>query len=243
MSTIEFSLEFDILYDSIASMGAPGLDEYEKSVFLTKAQLEIIKEYNGPINKYKNSFEGSDKRRADLRELVKNYSVLPVKISTGISTDSYSAVLPTDCFLIKYESVYYSLEGCDTLVKIDVIPIKYDEYSDRMRNPFRQPDDINGFRLDIESNSDGIKIVELVLANEPESYQIRYIKYPMPIVLADLGGISNEPLSIDGVVDKTECELDKEIHREILDRAVELAMLAYKPEALPSQVQLDSRNN
>lgn len=33
----EFSNEFDVLYNSITSNQAPGIDEYEKSVFLTEA--------------------------------------------------------------------------------------------------------------------------------------------------------------------------------------------------------------
>ena len=45
MTANEFSQEFDILYNNIASNQAPGLTEYEKSVFLTKAQDEIIKNY------------------------------------------------------------------------------------------------------------------------------------------------------------------------------------------------------
>lgn len=43
MTTQEFSNEFDVLYNNIMSNQAPGLDEYEKSVFLTKAQSEILK--------------------------------------------------------------------------------------------------------------------------------------------------------------------------------------------------------
>lgn len=44
----EFSIEFDILYNNISSNKAPGLNEYEKSVFLTKAQEQIVTElYSG----------------------------------------------------------------------------------------------------------------------------------------------------------------------------------------------------
>lgn len=32
----EFSDEFDVLYNNISSNQAPGLDEYEKSLFLTR---------------------------------------------------------------------------------------------------------------------------------------------------------------------------------------------------------------
>ena len=73
MTTTEFSNEFDILYDNVASKSAPGLDLYEKSVFLTKAQLEIVKNHYLNQNKYQASFEGNEKRRIDLKELIKNY--------------------------------------------------------------------------------------------------------------------------------------------------------------------------
>ena len=244
MSENEMNNEFDILYDSIVSLGAPDLDKYEKSVFLTKAQLEIVKENLGPINKYSTSFEGSEKRRADLRELVKDYRVAPIPMTNGITpTSSYSAKLPEDLFLIMYESAFFTKEGCSTPQKIDIVPIKYDEYNERVKNPFRKPDNSNGFRLDVNSNNSG-RTVELVITAPVDFYQIRYVKYPGPIILADLVGVSpNESLSVDGVNIKTECQLDEELHREIVDRAVQLAMLAYNSGSLTSKVQLDNRNN
>jgi hypothetical protein len=54
MTTQEFSNEFDILLNSFSQQAVFGeqvsksdlvLDEYEKSVFLTKAQNEILKNY------------------------------------------------------------------------------------------------------------------------------------------------------------------------------------------------------
>ena len=45
MTLQELNNEFDIHYNSIAGQSAPNLDAYEKSIFLTKAQLEIIKNY------------------------------------------------------------------------------------------------------------------------------------------------------------------------------------------------------
>lgn len=242
MTTKEFSLEFDILYDSISSASAPGLDEYEKSVFLTKAQLEIIKEYNGPLNKYKASFEGSDKRRADLRELVVPYSTTPLPYPEGLETTSQYAVLPQDVFLIKWEAGKYTKAGCPTQT-VRIIPCKHDEYHERKRNPFRRPNKRDGYRIDVQSK-DGKKIVELVAEEPLTTYQIRYIKYPTPIILSDLGGISQfDALTIDGLQVRTECMLEEELHREILDRAVELAMRAYKQEALSAAVQLNQRNN
>lgn len=66
MTLQEFNTNFDLLYNNIASNQAPGLDEYEKSVFLTKAQLELVKNYFNPKgNKYQEGFDQSPKRQLD----------------------------------------------------------------------------------------------------------------------------------------------------------------------------------
>jgi hypothetical protein len=38
------------------------------------------------------------------------------------------------------------------------------------------------------------------------------------------------------------CELSESLHREILDRAVEIALRDYKPQGLESKITLDQRN-
>ena len=55
MSTEEFEREFDILYNNIMSNAAPSIDAYEKSVFLTKAQEDLV------LAIYDGSFENSEK--------------------------------------------------------------------------------------------------------------------------------------------------------------------------------------
>lgn len=70
MTIEEFSNEFDVLYNNITSNQAPGLDEYEKSVFLTKAQDDIIKRYFTPKgNKDLEGFDTSIKRNVDFSSL------------------------------------------------------------------------------------------------------------------------------------------------------------------------------
>lgn len=69
----ELSNEFDVLYDNITSNQAPGLDEYEKSLFLTKAQDELIKSYINPkLNKVQEGFDDSKERKEALSMLVKS---------------------------------------------------------------------------------------------------------------------------------------------------------------------------
>lgn len=76
MTTNEFSNEFDVLYNNITSNQAPGLDEYEKSVFLTRAQDDIVKRYFTPKgNKDVEGFDNSIKRNIDFSLLYNKYVV------------------------------------------------------------------------------------------------------------------------------------------------------------------------
>lgn len=69
----EFSNEFDVLYNNITSNQAPGLDIYEKSVFLTKAQDDIIKSYFNPrTNKTQEGFDGNERRQIDFSMIMRS---------------------------------------------------------------------------------------------------------------------------------------------------------------------------
>lgn len=73
MTNDEFSNEFDVLYNNITSNQAPGLDEYEKSVFLTKAQDEIVKAYFNPrTNKVQQGFDGNERRQIDFSMIMRS---------------------------------------------------------------------------------------------------------------------------------------------------------------------------
>jgi hypothetical protein len=63
MTLQEFSDQFDVLYNSITSNQAPGLNEYEKSVFLTKGEKQLVREYfNKRVDGVGGGFDGSEKR-------------------------------------------------------------------------------------------------------------------------------------------------------------------------------------
>ena len=95
MNHIEFSSEFDILYNNIMSNAAPGLNEYEKSVFLTQAQEQtVIEAYTGDNNN--SSFERTEEVRRYLSELVKTYITDTKESGTGLSTSSVFFKIPDD---------------------------------------------------------------------------------------------------------------------------------------------------
>ena len=108
MTNTEFSSTFDILYNNIMSNAAPGLDEYEKSVFLTKAQLEIVKNYfNAKGNKYQEGVETSSKRTLDFSKLTKVVSPLPITNLFFTKFDDRSMVYstPSDILFLLNETV------------------------------------------------------------------------------------------------------------------------------------------
>lgn len=81
MNNTEFSNEFDVLYNSITSNQAPGLDEYEKSVFLTKAQDEIVKAYFNPrANKTMEGFDASERRQIDFSMIMRSKVYETIKV-------------------------------------------------------------------------------------------------------------------------------------------------------------------
>lgn len=215
MNTSEFSEEFDIYYNNICSNKAPGLDVYEKSVFLTQAQEEVIKEsYSGQLT----SFELTEAVRRSLDPLVKFITIDP--LSNDELLDGVVFNLPKDCWFITYESAKIDSElPCLKDAKLQVVPITQDELNRVKRNPFRGPSRYKALRVDIGNSKVLIDSIYKL-----ESYTIGYISKPKPIILEPL----EDGLTIDGVSDETECILNTFTHRGILERAVQKAAASYK---------------
>lgn len=266
MSNEEFSNEFDVLYNNLTSNQAPGLDEYEKSVFLTKAQYEIQYAYADPRgNKFIQGFDGSPKRQADFSKLMKTAVLSPLDIENKNKFDSRSV-----CFYAPDDMFIPINELCsDTNYRYVVIGIDFGSYNTFMSKPYQYPPKRHIWRLftqtkdvievgkekqevstiadllpdlevpdlpTVQGKSVRKIVIELIGVFDKESlqYTIRYIKRARPIILTDL---TDMKLTIDGESTKSTCELDEELHREILTRAVELAK-AYYTGDLNTQIAL-----
>ena len=220
----EMSDQFDVLYNNIMSNAVPGLNEYEKSVFLTKAEYELVKNYFNPQgNKYREGFDDSAKRRIDFSMLMQT-ATLTRNSQQGFNPNSVLYSLPLNILVIVNEQVV--LKSGNTVKGIrQVIPISYDEYTRLMSRPYKQPLKSQAWELMTGQNSSRT-VSELILNNNDKSYipefRIRYVRKPKPIIIEDL-----DVVSIEGVSEKTECELNPAIHQEIVQRAVELAKAAY----------------
>ena len=243
MTTQEFSNEFDVLYNNIMSNQAPGLDEYEKSVFLTKAQLEILKNYFNPKgNKYGQGFDENAKRQIDFSTLItvaKPSQYTPTGNYVKFDDRSQLYKMPQDILLMLNETGINTVDGVKRLISI--IPMNYEEYARLMSKPWKQPLKNQGWRL--FQSTGGVDFISEIVIKYNSSladYKIRYVKRPKPIILANLvDEYSN--VSIEGIDTITECELDPILHPEILQRAVELAKSAYTGD-LKSSVELGQRS-
>lgn len=224
----EFSNSFDTLLNSYAltpnfgeetSKQTIALDEYEKSVFLTKAQEEIVLGlYNGK-NPYGDTFEGTEELRRYLSDLTAEKYLKPITNSSGIplglESKSKFFTLPEDLWFITMESVVVDNGKCGAETIMKVYPVRQDEYQVIRDNPFRGANDRRALRLDLSEGN-----VEIICKYLVSVYYIRYIKKVPPIILIDL----SDGLSIEGQNKAQDCILHEALHQKILDRAVQLAL-------------------
>lgn len=264
MTNSEFSNQFDVLYNNIMSNQAPGLDEYEKSVFLTKAQDEIVKAYFNPKgNKFLEGFDGNEQRQIDFSMLMKTSIVESSAFGDpqfDLRDDGIKSVpIPPD--VLSFVNEKLQVTRSNQAVVLAIIPISYTEYTLKMSKPYKRPLNYQAWRL--IDNTSGTSRKADVIAGPNDTlvrYIARYVKKPTPIILAPLEGISiggylgtgqtsdgqggtitvlvpaNNPDSIT-VTAGIECELDPILHEDILQRAVELAKAAYTGD-LTSQLAL-----
>lgn len=228
MNNTEFSNAFDTLvgsykrfkdFDNKEILDSIEFDEYEKSLFLTEAQEEIVVNlYNGR-NIYGSSFESTEEMRRYLESLVKTkvYSTDEQLDGVGVSPNSVFYKLQNDVAFITMEQVTYDDNslGCYNGSTASVYPVTQDEYNRIKNNPFRGPTKYKVIRLDV-----GDSTVELVSKYNIKEYLLRYLSKPEPIILEDLPN----DLTIRGKSKRSECKLNSILHDTILKRAVQMAL-------------------
>lgn len=263
MTAVEFSNQFDILYNNITSNQAPGLNEYEKSVFLTKAQNELVKNYFDKASKGNTTQKGFDEnaiRQMDFKDLMRVQAQTKESIKPIMDSRAYVYKLPSDVFIIINEQMELDKNGSTAGLRT-VLPLSYDEYMRLMSKPFKEPVKWQAWRL-VTNTNDTKNNIEIILTSKDRKtygdsikYIVRYVKKPVPIILTDLSDSLGEDLSIDGYVGSISpegtdeaikakytnvdgCELDSSVHEAILQRAVELAKIAWAGDANQTQLEI-----
>lgn len=254
MTVDEFKVEFDILYNNLASNAAPPLNDYEKSVFLTKAQEELVLEYIRPQTNFQGiGIDADPLRRAELKGLMMRGKLTVTNNST--SEDGF--IFGDNCYVYSYETTESIIailsevaiftktkDGKIITVKKAVIPLSDSEitrvtsklYS---RPPKRQVWKISDVEYDMNL-TDGTyspsSKCTIIGGADLDGFTLSYIsaswlRKPKPIILSITDAPSDGSLTIGGTtIEPTtvqSSELPEFMHQAILQRAVELAKLAY----------------
>lgn len=245
MTAVEMQEEFLILYDKITNFDAPGYEADEISRFLSRAQERfVLHVYNPMGNKYLTGFEGTEKRRKDLSELVRDADLTAAETVAGVTpsdrqegskVDGTFFELPADfLYCIQEEATITSTDSCyNGKTGVEVKPITHDYYIKNKKSPYKKPYGELIWRLDFSSidlSTGGAAAVttkrhELVTdaATTVTNYRVRYIKKPTPICTSTL-------VTIEGVTGISNCELHPITHRAIVDEAVAIAAGITNPE-------------
>lgn len=227
-NTIEWSQEFDLMYNNIMSDKAPGLEEYEKSVFLTRAEEAVaIAVYKGSLG---DSFEATEEITDYLATLVDQVTLTsPSNEAIHIVPSSVVYSLPEDFLFRTYESCGITVDGCGTMTA-NVVPVTQDEFWRTSRNPFKKQNSSRVLRLafgksdEVDDNLSEAHYTELVSDYPVASYTLRYMRKPDPIILEPLEG----GLSINGKTEQMTCKMPEALHQTILTEAVKLAKAVWQ---------------
>jgi len=259
MTASEIREEFNLRYNN-ALEGAPGLDTFEISTYLTIAQEQYVKVQYDAAKDPNSSFEQNEKSRRALASLVKNVRLrepLTNVLSTsdnnplvGLTDESVFFAIAEDVMYIVLETITYNGDASlpDRIIggkTIPVIPTTHDEFMLSYNNPFRKPNVRKAFRID--SSFPNPKIVTEIIADNKikiQQYNVRYIAKPQPIIVESLESaedVAGLDLTIEGKVAEAPCRLNDFTHRDIVNIAVENAVLDYRESNLQGRMQLDSR--
>lgn len=219
MNVQELSNLFDTLLqpyitkDNFGKQNTLAFDEYEKSIFLTKAQEQIV------IELYQ-ELEQSEEVRKYLSNLIKtdNYAPVGEQDETLINNNfkSYKVEISNDILFMIYEQCTLSDENnCINNKIVSVVPTIHDDLDKVLKNPFKSPNSRKVIRLDFDNK------IELISKYNISNYKVRYLKKPNPIILVAL----EDNLSINnGDTKISNGETNPILHERIVQRAVQLAV-------------------
>ena len=200
-----------IVKDNFGEQNTLAFDEYEKSIFLTKAQEQIVLELYQEL-------EQSEENRKYLSNLIKTGNYVPIgeQDNTLINNifKSYKVEIEDSVLFMIYEQCTLSDENnCINGRIVSVVPTIHDDLDKVLKNPFKSPNNRKVIRLDFDNK------IELISKYNISNYKVRYLKKPNPIILVKL-----EDLNIDKKQEVSNGETNPILHERIVQRAVQLAV-------------------
>lgn len=203
-------IAFKLGLDKVDSAGYPGFETDEIDFILNQAQDTFVKQRYGSTNTKRQSFEETQKRTEDIKNVVVRATLIPAaNASDNINNLSRFVTLPSDHWIIIQELTGISYLDCKNTTITDRVyteAIQHNDYSKLISNPFAKPNTNKVLRL-MEKGR-----VELIPASGVTitDYHLTYIKEPVRI----------NNLSVPVV----NCELSSMTHQEIINISVQIAL-------------------
>ena len=215
---------FNLQYNNVFSNQAPGLVDYEISMYLTMAHIEIIDEYSASLDLFEKN-----------RSLLTAYIVQENISGTIATTKDRGIDYQTFEFTENYWKILkeYAITNSNAL-GIPIKPITYDGFNTMSVNPFKKPNGLKGWRLDINSDGDAARDVKILFKKIGDT---DYIKEYDVVYLVT-------PKSFDLESDVIPNSLDNNpfLCEKIINRACELSVRDYRENTLQNQVQTNKRS-
>lgn len=226
MTIAEMHTAFRVGLDKIDNLNYPNFEPEEIDLLLNQAQERFIKQRYGITNPKRTSFEETQKRTEDLKNLVRHSNITPASNTIdNMTPNSRFVTLPTDHWFIVQERVVQECDKCNEVplytetvrfgnhtvqnvvsgMYAEVRPIQHMEVDKVLKDAFKAPDYTKVLRL-MENGR-----VELITSPVCTAtvYRLRYIKKPAT-------------MSLTGPT--TDCELSQHTHQEIVDEAIKIAL-------------------
>ena len=119
MTITEAHREFKFRYDKNDALNYPNYEPEEIDLILNYAQDRIVKQRYGLNNLKRQSFEETQKRIEDLRELIRHTVATPVSAKIdNLSNSSYNVELSNDHWFTIWEKAIISVPGCNTSIRV-----------------------------------------------------------------------------------------------------------------------------
>lgn len=207
MTASEMHISFKFGLDKLDSNNYPNFEDEEVDLLLNQAQDRYVKQRMGNNNAKRQSFEESEKRTDDLKNVLVNAILTPAANTTENKPNGVFVTLPDTYWFAMNEDCAISYSDCHgaTVSRISKIrAIQHDDYNNIIEDPFNKPWKNEIVRL-MENGK-----VELISESGQTitTYYLRYIKRPNRI----------------SITTPTNCELSEHTHQEIVDMAIQIAL-------------------
>lgn len=191
MITTEISDRLDYLL--LKSNGGIVLDEYQKSLYLTSAQMELVELALG-------KYEYGDRLRHILGPLLVRSSVMPNQVTNTRFSTSIKGLSIMSIVWEKYGGV------------TAVIPLDYNDAHMVFDNPFKKPDENIAYRNIVGDN------LTIYTDRGKLNYSYIYCREPRPIVLEDFSSLN---LTVGGISTEQTSELSDSMVINVIAKAAE----------------------